>query len=295
VARGQGRAGWLTRGLVLATACGALALAGCGGDDEGKDDGGGEAKPLAVELKQAGPAEFTITAPTSAQAGAVRIDFRNGSKVPAETQLIKVDGDQPADQVIKEIFDAGEGAPTPPWAHAAGGVGGTAPGASGTATQVLEPGTYHLFGLPDTEDENVKPAVTTIKVEGEGGGELPDAPATITAEDYGFVTDGLKAGKNTIRFENAGKEPHHVIAAPFAPGATIEDVKAFAMTEGEPEGPPPVDLENTRNTVVLDGGVDQVTEIELQKGKYALVCFISDRAGGPPHVAKGMLAEVDVP
>lgn len=39
----------------------------------------------------------------------------------------------------------------------------------------------------------------------------------------------------------------------------------------------------------------QITELDLaRKGKYALLCFVSDRKGGPPHVAKGMVAEVTV-
>ena len=45
---------------------------------------------------------------------------------------------------------------------------------------------------------------------------------------------------------------------------------------------------------MIDGGTKQVAQLELRKGKYALVCFIADRAGGPPHVAKGMLQEVAV-
>jgi hypothetical protein len=34
-------------------------------------------------------------------------------------------------------------------------------------------------------------------------------------------------------------------------------------------------------TAVLDGGTTQVTDLRLNKGKYALVCFIQDRKGGP--------------
>ena len=45
---------------------------------------------------------------------------------------------------------------------------------------------------------------------------------------------------------------------------------------------------------MLDSGVKQVFQGTLQPGKYALVCFLPDRAGGPPHVAKGMIVEVDV-
>ena len=45
---------------------------------------------------------------------------------------------------------------------------------------------------------------------------------------------------------------------------------------------------------MLDGGAEQVTDLEFVKGKYALVCFITDRKGGPPHIAKGMISEVDI-
>ena len=47
-------------------------------------------------------------------------------------------------------------------------------------------------------------------------------------------------------------------------------------------------------TSIIDGGESLVTDLELQKGKYAFVCFIQDRAGGPPHVAKGMIQEIAV-
>ena len=70
--------------------------------------------------------------------------------------------------------------------------------------------------------------------------------------------------------------------------------KAFREQEEEASGPPPVDFEGGAGTAVLEGGMKQVAELELKRGKYALVCFISDRKGGPPHVAKGMVAEAAV-
>ena len=124
--------------------------------------------------------------------------------------------------------------------------------------------------------------------------ELPSTPATITAKEYGFETSGLKAGKNEITFQNAGKELHHVIALPFNKGGTLAEVRKFTTSRGSPPGPPPVDFDNGVNTTVLDGGKAQVAELELKKGKYAFLCFISDRKGGPPHVVKGMLQEVTV-
>ena len=36
--------------------------------------------------------------------------------------------------------------------------------------------------------------------------------------------------------------------------------------------------------------------VELQSGSYALLCFLTDRAGGPPHVVKAkLIQEVKVP
>jgi hypothetical protein len=48
-------------------------------------------------------------------------------------------------------------------------------------------------------------------------------------------------------------------------------------------------------TARIEGGTKQITELDLDKpGKYALLCFVSDRKGGPPHVAQGMVAEITV-
>ena len=81
---------------------------------------------------------------------------------------------------------------------------------------------------------------------------------------------------------------------PVVPGATWSEVTEFFKSEEEPEGKPPVDFEGGVATAVIDGGNKQVVRIPMEAGKYAFVCFIPDRAGGPPHVAKGMVTEVDV-
>lgn len=127
-----------------------------------------------------------------------------------------------------------------------------------------------------------------------GGWQLPSTPAKIVTNEYGFATEGLKPGANRVTFANVGKELHHVIAASMRKGATIEDVKKFTATEGEGSGPPPIDFEASVGTTVLGGGESQVTELKFEQGRYAFLCFIQGRKGGPPHVAKGMLQEIEV-
>ena len=278
--------------LSLALAAAAVGLVACGDDEES----GGEAKAVSVELTGADPSKLSLSAPESTDGGLVRVDFKNATKLPADAQLVRVDGDHSVEEVLEVTSGDEEGRPIPDWLHGAGGVGTTPPGASGTGTQVLEEGTHYVIADVQTGEDGpeAKPATATLEVEGGGDGELPEADATITAEDYGFATDGLKPGKNTVKFENVGNELHHAIAFPYAPGATLEQVKKAFAEEEPPKGPPPVQFEKSSGTVVLDGGAEQVTELNLQAGKNVLVCFISDRKGGPPHIAKGMISEVEV-
>ena len=60
------------------------------------------------------------------------------------------------------------------------------------------------------------------------------------------------------------------------------------------KGTPPFSEEDGLESAVMDGGVSQLIDVELKPGRYAFFCFIADKAGGPPHVAKGMVSEVTV-
>jgi hypothetical protein len=68
-------------------------------------------------------------------------------------------------------------------------------------------------------------------------------------------------------------------------------VTTFLETE---EGEPPFDEAGNAGTAVIDGGRSQVVDLDLDSGSYALVCFVTDREGGEPHVAQGMITEAEV-
>lgn len=158
-------------------------------------------------------------------------------------------------------------------------------------TEQLREGMYVVAAA----EEDGKPATAELTVKaGEGGGQLPKAGAKIEAKDYSFTTTGLKAGPQKVEFANMGKELHHTIGFAVKPGKTPADLKKFFESEGK-GGPPPFDEKGGFGTAIIDGGQRQVVDVDLKPGKYALVCFIQDRKGGPPHVAKGMLSEVTVP
>lgn len=266
----------LVSALVLLPACGS---------------GSGGGAPETVDIEISGDAQtVTLKAPSEIKGGLVKMNLKNSSKGPRDAQIIRVEGQSPQD-VLKVIES--QGGPIPDWLQDGGGVGETAPGKTGTVTQNVAEGKYVLVAAPSDEG---KPATAELEVKGGSPGELPKTSAEIVARDYTFETKGLKAGKNQVLFKNEGQELHHVVAAPLLPGKSLDDVKKFVSEEGggPPSGPPPIDFKNGFTTAVIDGGIEQVTELELKKGKYALICFIQDRKGGPPHVMKGMLTEADV-
>ncbi|MDQ4072177.1 MAG: hypothetical protein M3088_04795, partial [Actinomycetota bacterium] len=225
--------------------------------------------------------------------GLVQINLKNATDGPRDAQIVRVEGDHSPQDFLKVVMS--EGGPIPDWIQDGGGVPGTGPGQSASATQNLAEGNYILFSSQEGEGE---PATAEFKVEGGGPGELPKTQAEIVASDYTFDAKGLKPGRNKVLFRNEGNELHHAIGAPMRPGATLDDVKKFVREEGgggRPSGPPPIDEQGGFSTAVIDGGTEQVIDLNVRKpGKYAMVCFIQDRKGGPPHVMKGMIKEIEV-
>jgi hypothetical protein len=265
--------------LLLATA---IPLAACGDDDDGGGGGGGgdaaDVAQLSIDVTDQG-----IEAPQSIEAGLVEITLTNSGLGPHEAQLLRVAGGHTAEQALDVVI--GESQRIPDWIGGGGGFGSTKPGETATATQVLEPGSYAIL---DTYPHN--PVSAELEVTGEAGeAELPEAEATVTAREYTFETSGLKAGKNTILFENTGKQLHHLIANPVKQGTTAAQVIKFFKTEEKSANPFRGGEEATVGTSVIDSGMSQVVDLELKAGSYAFQCYVSDRAGGPPHAFKGMV------
>ena len=288
-----------------------LAAAGCGDDDgEGSQEKAAPPKPTTMTVKISGDAKQpTLTVPKSVKGGLVTIEVTNEAKGDHGVQLVRAeDGHTPEEALAAAGAWGEQNKPLPDWAIVAGGVGSVGTGESETVTQSLPAGSYMAVDI----DTN---ANAPFEVTG-GGGESPTASASISATEYAFEATGLKAGANEVLFENKGKEPHfigdgvaplppappilidnkgkepHFIAAlPIKPGKTIADVKKFFRTE---EGEPPILEEGSFDTAVMEGGDKQAIELELERGKYLLLCFVPDREGGRPHAAKGMISEASV-
>ncbi len=75
-----------------------------------------------------------MKAPGKIKGGLVQMNLKNSSKGPRDAQVIRVEGEQSADDVLKVIMS--QGGPIPDWLQDGGGVGETAP-KTGSATQNL--------------------------------------------------------------------------------------------------------------------------------------------------------------
>lgn len=255
-------------------------IAACGGSDEPQS--------LTFELEGGGK-NLTITGPESAESGEAELTVVNNTDNGGELQLIRVDGDHSAAETITALEGAQTGKPFPDWFHAGGGAGVIEGGEEATVTSVLQPGTYYAFNLeagPPSPDE-----VPAIEVTGEEVESDISADATVSAFEYGFKEDGLTSGETQIAFKNEGVQPHHLLISPIAGDATAEDVeKAFKADKGKP----PIEEEGSTNTAVIEGGETQLIDLDLEPGRYAFYCFITDRQGGPPHALKGMVDEFEI-
>jgi len=289
----------------------AALLSGCGDDDdddtaaddtseetsseEGAEtdegDGGGALEVTAADYAFEGlPAEI--------QGGNVTVHLTNEGETAHEIAFINI-GDEANAATFFDDFGPviQEGAPWPDYVSNVAGANEAAPGEEFTATYQLDPGTYMVFcaltGTPeDPESEESPPhfvqgmeQLVTV-TEGETG-DLPEADATITAKDYEFDHD-LAAGDQVITFTNEGPNDHFAGISRFPDGTTVEDAEAAmaAMMTSE-EGPPPgtPEPEDVGFSGITSAGTSLQFELAepLTPGVYSMVCFISDRAGGPPH------------
>lgn len=295
------------RALATVAACVAPGLAACGGDDvvvqeaptatergvaaaaggtverDPLRSGADADAQLTVTVDDVGATRFRYRAPRTVKAGLVEIRLHNRGKALRKAQLWRIEGDHSVKQALRIRH------PQPDWLRTAGGVSLTEPGKTTRTLQTLTPGRYYVAGTLDEPG-----SVASFEAVGpQPDRELPRAPARVEARDFSFRVSGLRAGRNSVDFDNTGGQPHHAFFAPMRAGVELAEVKKYFRASTS-VGPPPV-TDRTRETVVLEGGERQVTQIDLTPGRYALICFVRGRRGGPRHLELGMINEVTVP
>jgi hypothetical protein len=190
---------------------------------------------IAIEVTDRGPYEVVMRAPDAVAAGPVEIELRNRGDTLHDAQLLRVDGERTGADVVDFLEDA-DPTPKPRWLLPAGGVAPAAPGETATVTQVLEPGVYYVADTQERRDPSggnltnaAKDGIARIEVGGEGGGDLPDTAASITAREYGYDVEGIVAGTNRVTFRNAGRQFHQAVAFRLADDVPYREARRAVL------------------------------------------------------------------
>jgi hypothetical protein len=236
--------------------------------------------------------EFSFEGPDSIPAGLTMFHLTDAGEQLHHLQLIKLEqGKTFADyQAASKV--AG---PPPAWAIPYGGVNPPVPGATTTASQVMEPGNYAVVCFiegPDHVPHIAKGMARPLKVTESANANTtePTADITMTLSDYTFtLSKPLAAGRQMIKVENGASQPHEVVLVQLAPGKTIEDVgKWVADMKGPPPGKP------IGGIPAFMKGKNTFFEVNLTPGDYGVICFVPDAKDGKPHFQHGMAQNIKV-
>jgi hypothetical protein len=278
--------------LVILAACGGDAVARTARTDSAQASSQAEpnAAPLEVVVRAR---DFMFDVTDTITAGPTTFRLINDGPDLHHLYIVRLDGGHTMKELQETI--AADGYPLPSWAFEVGGPNAVGAQGVANATMDLTPGEYMLFCVipaPDGVGHVLKGMVRRLTVMGPARvAAMPEADVVMTLDDYSFETDRpLVAGEQTIRVVNRAAQPHEVVILRLAPGRTVDDFMKFV---GDREGDFPGEL--VGGTTGMSHGVENVITVDLQPGRYALICFVHDAADGRPHFMHGMVREFDVP
>jgi hypothetical protein len=240
--------------------------------------------------------DFVFDAPDTIVAGLTTFRLINEGPDFHHIVLARIDEGHTIDDVARLLAHDPDGYATTPWLTLVGGPNTPGlPGEQTNATVALLPGEYALLCVipaADGQHHTMKGMIRALTVVPTGGpvAKMPVADVVMVLDDYSFDTDRpIRAGRRSIRIENAARQPHEVLFVKLEPGKSARDFLQFMH---EPSGAPPGRVVGG-NTPMDRGEVNLVT-IDFEPGEYALLCFIPDAKDGAPHFVHGMAKQITV-
>lgn len=283
------------------------ALAACKSGEEARPVDTAAATPNVVAFSAT---EYSISAPDSIPAGWTTFRLANRGEQVHYGHIVRLDSGKTVQDLVSAYLEAiRTSGPRPAWVKRFGGPGGTAPGDSSNVTQHLEPGSYIWIcpvedhtGKPHFANGEVKPFVVhAVASESAGRGTAPATSAAIRLADYAFTVESpLKAGRQTIRVENAGPEPHDLALLKLAPGRTMEELQNWlnperARRSDAAKEPPPLETIGTvgGGVAAISPGMTVYFEANLTPGDYVLFCMVT-APDGRSHIEHGMMQQLRI-
>jgi hypothetical protein len=236
----------------------------------------------------------SFSGPETIPAGWIRLRLINEGPDLYHIQLVKLSGDKTGEALIASLH---ENPMMPAWAKQYGGPNPPIPGQSSEAVVKLEPGNYVIIdwvpdqtGTPHFAHGMVKALTVTPSKGGEG--VEPQADVSLDMLDFSYsLSKPLTTGQHTLQVNNKGQQPHEVFLARLAPGKGVDEFLA-SLAPGSPAEA--IDWQALGGISVIEPGTHSYFSVDLEPGKYVVICFAPDHGSGAPHFMNGMVQEIIV-
>jgi hypothetical protein len=248
--------------------------------------------PMDQELLVIGT-EYAFAAPSQIASGIVTIRFVNaGSTELHNAALIRLTGGNSLQEFADYMRD---GLQAPDWAVHVGGVESIPPGTEAQAKVILKPGP-HLLVCYHGEGQGVPHhalgMIASLDVVGSSSDDPePEFDIDLVMFDFGYaLSDSLKVGQQTIRVIGGGPQVHNVLIWKLREGKTATELVQWLESDrttprpGRPLG----------GLTALSPGERAYLPIELEAGRYVLLCLVPDVGDGRFHLSHGMMKEVQI-
>jgi uncharacterized cupredoxin-like copper-binding protein len=257
--------------------------------------------PVASLPAPAAPQSVTVVAtdyhfdlPATLAAGPTTFTIVNRGREAHHLQLERLERGHTLADLLAALKAGG---PPPAWAVDAGGPNAADPGGRSLPTTVdLLPGTYAALCVipgPGGVPHAMKGMAQQFTVSGSPAqpSSLMGTRDSITLTDYAFeLPHDLGAGTRAVTVRNVGTQSHELVLTRPAPGRKAADVAQWVE---HMQGPPPAHF--LGGVTAIAPGQTNVLTLSLTPGRYALLCFVPDAKDGRPHVAHGMMRDMEIP
>jgi hypothetical protein len=247
--------------------------------------------PVAVSISK----KRVVTLPATIQPGVSQFHITTAAKESGFQVALPAAG-YTIEQAVNDI-DKGleQGKIKPPKRFEAnvtllGGATAT-PDVPGTLWVTLAAGSYWAVDINANKEE----AFTPFTVAGLDTGNVMPASAKVKAVDSTKWSKKPKSipNKGLLTFQNSADQNHFLDMVKLKKGKTLQDFEDWFLTEGPPQGPPPVDFSKFLTSGVVSPGHSETFNYKLPKGNYIMLCFWPDASmGGMPHAFMGMYREI---
>ena len=238
--------------------------------------------------------DYAFTGPEQLDSGRQTVRLINRGRDVHQVQFLALPPGKTVADVERAL--ASRSPSLPNWLRRHGGVNSVAPGDEASVSILLDPGDYLLLcGIPDVAGRPhvMRGMVRALRVvEAAPSGEpAPRADATLRLNDFAFALSGpLQAGSRTVHLVNDGRQAHEVVLIRLAEGASAKEF----IARYRPGGLPNSAGREAGGLTGLDPGREGYVHLELEPGRYGLLCFLADPVTGAPHFSRGMWMDIEV-